>query len=237
MRRIVFLLTLAILLFAGSAGAFEPPPNPNGNLLVDQAQVIPDGDESEIRSLLEEYKTSSGNEVAVLVIASLDGVSVADAAYQTFNAWGVGDAKEDNGVLLLIATGDRELRIEVGEGVEGELTDLQSKQIIDNNIVPHLKTEEYSLAVRGGVTGITGTLEHHPDAIQNQAEEWSLVDSIPWWGWIILFIIFIFLMWITEGEILFIFLHILSAGGGGSRSGGGSFGGGSSGGGGASGRW
>ena len=97
--------------------------------------------------LTEEWKTKTEQlaasvesqtscEIAVAVIDKLNGISIEEYAAGLFNKWGVGKKDKDNGVLLLVAIADHELRIEVGYGLEGTITDLEAKDIIDNVIVP-----------------------------------------------------------------------------------------------------
>ena len=231
----LFALLVSALLCLGFT-----PPDHGGKFIVDEAGVIPDAEEAKIDAKLKSYAQSSQNEVAVLVVNTLGGESVEQAAYDTFNTWKVGKAEHDNGVLLLIAVKDRTLRIETGEGVEGDLTDLQAKNIIRNNIVPHLKKADYTNAVNSGVDGISNTLEKRPGAAVDNPSSDSGFSG--WW-----------ILLIVGGSVFLVFIIARlggsggggggyysggsSYGSGGGYSGGGGFGGGSSGGGGASGSW
>jgi uncharacterized protein len=95
----------------------------------------------------------------VLTIPSLEGQTVEEVANEVFKAWGLGQAERDNGVLLLVARDDRELRIEVGYGLEGDLTDAEAGRIIRNVIVPAFREGDFDGGVTAGTTAILGTIE------------------------------------------------------------------------------
>ena len=128
----IFLL-LFLLLFASPVFAVEYPGSPEG-YVNDYAEVISPSKEQELEDRLSGYESSSGNEIAVVTIDSLEGITVEEYAVELFEKWGIGKAEEDNGVLFLIAIDDREMRIEVGYGLEGDLTDAQTKLILENKI-------------------------------------------------------------------------------------------------------
>ena len=101
-------------------------------------------------------KTSS--EIAVAVINSLDGVPIEKYAVALFEKWGIGKKEKNNGVLLLVVLNDRELRIEVGYGLEGTITDLESKVIIDNIITPRFKAGNYASGIYNGTVAIANEI-------------------------------------------------------------------------------
>src|SRR6185436_945485 len=92
------------------------------------------------------------------VVGSLEGETIDDIAYKTFNAWGVGQKGKDNGVLLVIAPNERKVRIETGLGVGGALTDLQSNDIIRQVIAPKLKDNRFFEAIDQGTNAIAEAL-------------------------------------------------------------------------------
>ena len=124
------------------------------NYVVDAAGVIPDDAEEEANRELEGAEDASGVQIAVAVIETTGNQSLEDYTIDLAKHWGVGQAEEDNGVLLLIAVKDRRLRIEVGEGIEGELTDLESGRITDNELPPILRKGDYGEAVLAGTRSI-----------------------------------------------------------------------------------
>lgn len=141
----LFLLTTASLAF--SPPTLNRPVVDSNNFLSESVKV---NIEETIQSL---YQSGSGPQIAVLVVASLDDRSIEEVAEQVFNSWGLGSKSKDNGVLFLVAIEDRKMRIEVGYGLEGLLTDYQSAQII-TNIKPYFKNEEYGEGIHEAVKQI-----------------------------------------------------------------------------------
>lgn len=97
-------------------------------------------------------------EIAVAVVDSLQGLTVEEYAVRLFNEWGVGKKEEDNGVLLLVALDERQLRIEVGYGLEGTITDIEAKKIIDDVIVPRFKADDYNSGIYNGAVAIANRI-------------------------------------------------------------------------------
>jgi uncharacterized protein len=124
------------------------------NHVVDAAGVVPDGVEQQTDGELASYQERTGSQIAVAVIETTGDASLEDYTIDLAKEWGVGSAEDDNGVLLLIAVEDRKLRIEVGEGIEGELTDLESGRIIRDDITPLLREGDYGGAVLTGTRSI-----------------------------------------------------------------------------------
>ncbi len=89
------------------------------------------------------YDDSTSTQIAVVIVESLEGRQVEDAALDILRNWGVGGKQNDNGLVLLVALKDHKIRIEVGYGLEGAITDLTAKSIIDNYITPHFKEGNY----------------------------------------------------------------------------------------------
>ena len=152
------LLALVVLLLAPRAAfaAFTPPEF--DGYVVDTAGKLSDADKQAISAKLEAYEKASTNQIAVLVVKSLEGEAIEDVAYRTARAWKVGQKGKDNGVLLVIAPVERKIRIETGKGVGGQLTDLQSNEIIRNKIGPRLKEEKFRQAIDDGVDAIIADL-------------------------------------------------------------------------------
>ncbi len=124
-------------------------------LVNDYAQVLSDEVENSLETRLQdEASKENGAELAVVTLPSLDGEEIESVALAYFDTWKIGKAKQDNGVLLLIAISDREIRIQTGYGVEPIIPDGVAGRIIRNDIVPYLKEEQYDQAVIVGVDRI-----------------------------------------------------------------------------------
>ncbi len=157
LRGVLALAWLSIVvLFAMPAKAFVPPAI-TGHV-TDTAHKLGEAERLALDKKLEDYRRCSTNEVAVLIAESLQGGNIEDAAHATFNTWKVGTADADNGVLLVIAPVERQIRIETGKGVGGQLTDLESFHIIRDTIKPQLKADRTFAAVDEGTTAIGAAL-------------------------------------------------------------------------------
>lgn len=126
--------------------------------VVDDAGVIDDATETSLNAKLEQFRTTVGPQIAVLVVGSTGNQSIEDYSIDVAREWGVGDAQRDDGVLLVIAIDDRTLRIETGSGIEGDLTDVEAGRIIDSVAVPQLRNGDPTAAVVAGVDALTTEL-------------------------------------------------------------------------------
>jgi uncharacterized protein len=148
-------LTFAILLGVTSyVSAFVLPEKPTG-YVNDYANVLQADTKSQLEEILRAYSASTTNEIAVVTVPDLGGDTVERYAVKLFELWKIGNAKNDNGVLLLVALQDRKVRIEVGYGLEGALPDITAKSIIDTQITPAFKQGDYALGILQGVRAIT----------------------------------------------------------------------------------
>jgi len=126
--------------------------------VVDAAGVVPDDAEQRVDAELIDYQARTGNQIAVAVVKTMGNSSPEDYTIDLARAWGVGQKGKDNGVLLLIAFDDRKLRMEVGRGLEGTLTDLQSGRIIREQITPRLRDNDVGGAIEVGTEEIRRAL-------------------------------------------------------------------------------
>lgn len=122
--------------------------------VVDQAQMLSSRAIVQIEQLLRTVKEQGGSQLQVLIVPSLGGTPIESATLSVVESWKLGDAKRDDGILLLIARDDRKLRIEVGQGREGELPDAIAKRIVQDVIAPHLRQGSPDIAVWSGVVTI-----------------------------------------------------------------------------------
>jgi uncharacterized protein len=221
--------------------------------VVDQAKILSPVTSANLERKLADLEQKSGIQLVVAAVLSLGDEEIEPYANELFRAWKLGEANKNNGVLLLIAPKERRVRIEVGYGLEGTLTDAVSSIIISNAIAPRFKAGDFNGGVTRGVDDIitaltTDSAEWKPKPTDMRAEhEASLLDTLA------PFLIFLFIMFVVTrivrrggGNAVFIPMGMGGGfgrggfgGGGVSGGGGGGFsgGGGSSGGGGASGGW
>ncbi len=126
--------------------------------VVDQANVIPAASRSAIEGKLKQLEEKSGIQLVVATVSSLQGQDVETFANELFRHWKLGESNKNNGVLLLVAPRERKVRIEVGYGLEGTLTDALSNVIITGAIVPRFKANDYAGGIERGVDGILSVL-------------------------------------------------------------------------------
>jgi len=126
--------------------------------VVDAAGVVPNDVEQRVDAELNDYQQRTSNQIAVAVVKTTGKTSLEDYSIDLARAWGVGQKGKDNGVLLLIAYDDHKLRIEVGRGLEGQLTDLQSGRIIREQMTPRLRAGDAGGAIEVGTQEIRRAL-------------------------------------------------------------------------------
>src|SRR6202795_4190918 len=138
-----FAALIAFLVLALPATAAPKFPTLTGRV-VDDAHVLSDQTKGDLDQKLAALEAKTSRQLVVVTIASLQGYDIADYGYQLGRAWGIGQAKLNNGVLLIVAPAEHRVRIEVGYGLEGTLTDALSSVIISSVIVPRFKANDYS---------------------------------------------------------------------------------------------
>ena len=149
------------------AEALEVPPLTGR--VVDLAGVLPPAVAEELSANLQAHEAKTTNQVAVLIVPSLEGEPLFDLSHRVATTWNLGRKGTDNGALLLIAIKDRKVRVEVGYGLEGVLTDARSAQIIRNEIVPRFRTGDFSGGITAGVQAILKTIEGTYNAEERSA--------------------------------------------------------------------
>ena len=194
------LALLLLVAFAGSALA-QSLPTLTGRV-VDNAGIIDPASETALAARLEAFEGKSSDQIVVATISNLGGEAIEPYANRLFRAWGLGQAGEDNGILLLVAVEDRRMRIEVGYGLEGTLTDLHAKLIIENTMVPAFRAGDFSGGISQAVEDIILVLEGNAAELEARAERNSEDEGV-WWE-IIPFVLF-FAVWgsLFFGSIFF----------------------------------
>lgn len=218
--------------------------------VVDTADLLKPEERAALEAKLKAHEDKTSDQVVVATVRSLEGTSVEDYANRLFRTWQLGQKKNNNGVLLLVAPNERKVRIEVGYGLEGALTDALSKVIITTAIAPQFQKGNFAGGIEAGTDAILSILTGDAEQWQRRAElredQTSSMDAIVTFL-IIAFIIFQVFSAMRGAARPGAYRRrrssgpwIIPTGGGwsgGSGGGGFSGGGGSSGGGGASGSW
>lgn len=127
--------------------------------VTDDAEILSPAAITRIGVLLEDHETQTTDQVAVLTVPTLDGESIEGFALRVFETWQLGQKDQDNGVLVVVAPRDRRMRIEVGYGLEGRLTDLEAGRIIRNVMTPRFKTGDFDEGIEQGAAVIIAQLQ------------------------------------------------------------------------------
>ncbi|HEX4158479.1 MAG TPA: TPM domain-containing protein [Rhizomicrobium sp.] len=217
--------------------------------VVDDAHILSADTQEKLTALLAQEEKQTGNQIVVATLPSLQGMPLEQYGYQLGRAWGIGQKGKNNGALLIVVPSMHQVRIEVGYGLEGQLTDAQSRIIIDEFMRPAFRRGDYDSGVMAGTQAVIKvlggvTLSRDDDADSDRGHHGG--GNFSWVP------IVVILIWIVFGRFLWPLLFLGGGwgsrggwwgggfgGGGWSGGGGGGFsgGGGSFGGGGASGSW
>ena len=122
--------------------------------VVDEAELLSAATRAQLTQLAEQHERTTANQLVVVTVKSLQGYPVEDFGYQLGRFWGIGQKGQNNGVLLIVAPNEREVRIEVGYGLEGKLTDALSSHIIQGQILPRFKSGDYEGGIVAGAQAI-----------------------------------------------------------------------------------
>jgi len=152
-------LYICLFLFLFVSVTAQKVPEHGGNWVHDNANLLSPQVKSQLEALLKAERDSTSNQIAVLIMNDLEGGDIDEFANRVFNEWKLGDEKKDNGVLFLITLQERLMRIEVGAGLEGVLTDVQSSRINRNEVAPYFRRGEYEKGVVAGVVSIIQTIQ------------------------------------------------------------------------------
>lgn len=260
----LFGIMLGVVLLAASGQALaEPKFPPLTGRVVDEARLLSPADVAELTSTLAELESRSSDQIVVYTTRSLQGYEIEDFGYRLGRFWKIGQAPINNGIVLIVAPNERKVRIEVGRGLEPQMTDLMSKLIIENAILPGFRRGDFAGGIKAGVRDIKDVLLGDAEAVKDRARSLQKRstaedDIVPF----IIFIVFVFILFMIvrahhrqmsqpgnvqrrrNGRVIVVPGGWGGSGGwsgggswGGSSGGGFSGGGGSFGGGGASGSW
>ncbi|MEQ9592696.1 MAG: TPM domain-containing protein, partial [Cyclobacteriaceae bacterium] len=147
--------SLLVFLFVSTFSlAQKAVPELWGHRVHDEAKVLSQGAVDRLEQQLRLYEDSTSNQIAILVVPSLEGDILEEYSLRVAEEWKLGQKDKDNGALLLVAIEDRKMRIEVGEGLEGVLTDALSNRIIRNEMAPAFRRGDYEAGIQAGVDGM-----------------------------------------------------------------------------------
>ena len=174
-RRLMALGALLSLLSAAvGAEPLTSIPNPrtrDGTWVTDMPGALRADTIARLNSTIGEFERTNGAEMAVVVIRSLDGLSIEEAAVKLFELWKIGKASKDNGLLLLWSTDDRRIRVEVGYGLEGVLPDGKVGAILDAYVIPKFKSGQFDEGLLAGVDTLLSAAREEPVELPSPRSE------------------------------------------------------------------
>jgi uncharacterized protein len=247
LRRAIFVAVAWICLIgAGAAQTLSFPPLTGR--VVDEAGVLDATARAALTEALADLEKKTTNQLVVVTLKSLQGTSIEDYGYQLGRRWEIGQKDRNNGALLIVAPTERKVRIEVGYGLEGTLTDAISKFIIETSILPRFKAGDFPGGIKRGVEDLIQVLSGNSEEWQRRAAQSSSPDiaqpdaNVPVWPAIVIVLAGVGLLifcaatggTLCQALLQILFLMLLSGGGRSSHGrsswsgGGGSFGGGGS---------
>lgn len=195
LNRIFLLFALLCLSATAHAQSF---PQLTGRV-VDNANLLDPAQEQALTAKLQAIEDESGRQVVIATLPDLQGYDIADYGYQLGRTWGIGQKDENNGALLIVAPNERKVRIEVGYGLEGIMTDAMSSIIIQRAILPRFKANDYPGGIAAGIDEIGKLLALPPEearaqavAAEQQAEERQSSGNgfmLIFWLFILLFLV------------------------------------------------
>lgn len=203
LRQILTILVAVGALIASPVTAQEFPALTGR--VVDNADLLDPAQEAALTQKLEALENQSQRQVVVVTLPTLNGYDISDYGYQLGREWGIGDAERNDGALLIVAPNERKVRIEVGYGLEGILTDALSSLIIQNQIIPRFRADDYPGGIEAGADAIVQQLllpEDQALAVAQQAQQrQSKDDGFPFGAiiWIIM-IFFFFILPMMRGR-------------------------------------
>src|SRR5713226_1810410 len=150
----VLYVPLVLSLLSGAALAYEPRFPPLTGRVVDDAGILTDSTRAALTDMLAQHERATGNQVVVVTLKDLQGYTIEDFGYQLGRKWGIGQKGKNNGVLLIVAPKEHKVRIEVGYGLEGTLTDAVSREIIEREILPDFRRGDFNAGVLAGTGSI-----------------------------------------------------------------------------------
>jgi len=178
--RVSLLALLVCWVFAAAADVAVPP---LVGRVVDQTATLSSGDVASLQQTLKDFEARKGSQIAVLIVPTTAPETIEQYSLRVAEAWKIGRKKIDDGAIVVVAKDDRKLRIEVGYGLEGALTDVTSKRIIDEVITPKFRSGDFAGGISAGVYRIIRVIDGEklpaPEPRQQPSSDWlSHIDLL-----------------------------------------------------------
>ena len=176
--KLIFILLIAVLSFSFSYAQFKIPEKPakteEQTSVYDYVNLLTPSQKSSLEEKLIKYSDTTSTQIVIATINSTEGENIDYLGTKWAHAWGIGQAKEDNGVFILLALGDRKISIKTGYGVEHLLTDAMSKRIIEQDIIPYFKQDDYYGGLNRGADAIFEVLTGEYQGTRKESKKKNL---------------------------------------------------------------
>ena len=189
------LMAMALALASAPATAEPAFPELTGRV-VDDADLLSYPEKIAITADLKALEDKSSDQLVVVTLPSLQGRPIEEFGYQLGRKWGIGTEKLDNGVLLIVAPNERQVRIEVGTGLEGTLTDALSKIVIENSILPRFREGDFAGGIKNGVRDIALVLTGDAAEVEARAKARKEAED-PLFVWLFMILWLAIFLWIA----------------------------------------
>src|SRR5947209_8006101 len=172
---------LALMLAFAFAALADVAVPPLTGRIVDKTATLSSGDIASLDKTLQEFEARKGSQVAVLIVPTTQPETIEQYSIRVAEAWKIGRRKVDDGAILVVAKDDRKLRIEVGYGLEGALTDVTAKRIIDEVITPKFRAGDFAGGITDGVSRMLRVIDGEPlpaPAVRRQQSSSGLFGDV-----------------------------------------------------------
>lgn len=166
-----------LLAFVVPALADVPVPQLTGRV-VDRTGTLSSGDIAALSQKLSDFETRKGSQIAVLIVPTTDPETIEQFSIRVGEAWKIGRKKVDDGAILVVAKNDRHLRIEVGYGLEGALTDVTSRRIIDEVVTPKFREGDFAGGIAAGVYRMMRVVDGEPLPVPSRSVNFANLNDI-----------------------------------------------------------
>jgi uncharacterized protein len=195
-KRFLILGGLFLVFAPVLVSAYENPGSPKG-AVNDFAGMLTPSEVEGLEVKLDDYQKSSGNAIVIAIVNNLGGDTIENFAVQLFKDWGIGQKGKDNGVLILVSKEDRKMKIEVGYGLEGDLTDAQSYWIIRDVMMPAFQKGDYAGGLNSAADKIIGAVSGS-EAVPSENLSSDSLNSGRGFGFDWFFLIFFVPIWLAS---------------------------------------
>ncbi len=193
-------LFVVIAMFVGVSfqhlGAQIPEPPDPPRLVNDFANLLSSGERERLERQLVSYDDSTSTQIVIVTVRQLGDWDISEFSYELGDQWGVGQAGEDNGIVITLSEQDRQVFIATGWGIEGYITDVEARRIIDRYMIPHFRQGDYYGGFAEGSRVISELLSGAFDATQLERRE----EGFPWEAILTLIIIIVVILLVFGGN-------------------------------------